>query len=81
MTEKLFTLTLKHNINVIYKFYQDKFADCDAGLLIKDVGSGHRWFLMNGKSIKNLQKHVTCKISKGSHVYMHCPYLNIAKCQ
>ena len=35
MTEKLLTLRLKHIINV-YKFYEDKFADCDTGLLIKD---------------------------------------------
>ena len=29
---------IKAHYKCFYKFYQDKFADCDAGLLIKDVG-------------------------------------------
>ena len=60
MTEKLLTLTLKHIINVFYKFYQDKFADCDTGLLIKDEGNDHSWFLMNSKSRKKNTK--TCHV-------------------
>ena len=48
-----------------YKFYQDKFAECDTGLLIKDGWNGQSWFLMNGKSRKNPQKHDMCKTCKG----------------
>ena len=54
MTEKLMTL-----MHVFYKFYEDKFADCDTGLLIKDGWNDQSWFLINGKSrSKKTQKHV-----------------------
>ena len=46
----------------IYKFYKDKFADCDTGLLIKGGWNDLNWFLMNGKTRKKKTK--TC------HVYI-----------
>ena len=59
MTEKLLTFMLKHIINVfINLLYENKFADCDTGLLIKDGWNDQSWFLMNGKSRKKKNKHV-----------------------
>ena len=68
MTEKLLTLMLKHIINVFCKFYEDKFADCDTGLLMKDGWNDQSWFLMAGKSRKIPQKDVMFKGSKCLHV-------------
>ena len=83
MTGMLLTFMLKHFINMFFffvffffffNFYQDKFADRDAGLLKKweerSRMVSYEWQINN----KHTQKQFTCKTSKGSNVYMHSPY-------